>query len=394
MLKITYVARSFLDYRIPVFGALDELSGGHLHVIYSMQAIPQRVRRKIEDLLGDRSVGLNGEVQMGPRDCLNFANSSVQIVYQPGLFNAIRHTRPDVIIGDGLGFFQWSILALLYRIVYRTPLVICYERTFHTERNAQWYRTLYRKAVLRWVGALACNGSMSAAYARWLGMPPERITLGQMVADTSGLQKAVEALAGEDRRALRRRWGDPDLVFLVVVNLAERKGVGPLLEAWAQGERTWGRKVVLVLVGDGPERERLLNQVNGAGMKSVRFEGAVDYDQLATYYAASDAFVIPTLEDNWSVVVPDAMACGLPILCSKYNGCWPELVHPENGWVFDPLDLQDTLRVLNSCIDRAAELPAMGQESQAIIARHTPQHAARSIYEACQIALGYRSRGI
>jgi glycosyltransferase involved in cell wall biosynthesis len=107
---------------------------------------------------------------------------------------------------------------------------------------------------------------------------------------------------------------------------------------------------------------------------------------MAAYYAAADAFVIPTLEDNWSLVVPEAMACGLPILCSKYSGCWPELVQEGNGWVFDPLDHQDTLRVLNLCIQKGSELPGMGRESRTIIAGHTPQHAARSIYEACRIA--------
>jgi glycosyltransferase involved in cell wall biosynthesis len=393
MFRITYVARSFLDYRIPVFAALDELTRGHLHVIYSAEVTPDRLQRKIGGLLGDRSIGLKGELGMGTKDCL-FANSSLQVVYQRGILTAIRHTRPDVIIGDGFGFFQWPIFALIYRIVHRTPLVICYERTFHTERKAQWYRTLYRKAVVRWVDAMACSGSMSAAYAQWLGMPAERITLGHMVADSEGLQKAVEALSGEDRRALRHRWGAPELVFLMAARLVELKGVNYLLTAWQQGERTWGKKAALVIVGDGPERERLENQVITAGLKSVWFEGAVDYDQMAAYYAAADAFIIPTLEDNWSLVVPEAMACGLPILCSKYNGCWPELVQEGNGWVFDPLDPQDTLRVLNSCLERKAELPEMGQESRAIIAGHTPQHAAKSISEACRIALGCRLRGI
>jgi glycosyltransferase involved in cell wall biosynthesis len=391
MLRITYAARSFLDYRVPVFAALDELTRGHLQVIYSTGPInPMRVRRKIKNILGDRAVGLGGEVRIGVIDDPNFANSAVGIVYQPGLLAAISQSRPDVIIGDGFGL--WTSFALLHCVSKKTPLVVCYERTFHTERNSQWYRMLYRKSVLHWVGAMACNGSLSAAYAQWLGMPAERITLGHMVADTEGLQNAVDNISVEDRRTFRQRCGDSELVFLVVTQLVERKGVGHLLAAWAQGGRTWGRKVALVIVGDGPERERLLNQANAAGLKSVWFEGAVDYEQMAAYYAAADAFIIPTLEDNWSLVVPEAMACGLPILCSKYNGCWPELVQEGNGWVFDPLDPQDTLRTLNLCIQKGSELPGMGQESRAIIAGQTPQHAAKSIYEACRIAVEQKVR--
>jgi len=385
MLRITYVARSFLDYRIPVFAALDELTRGRLYVIYSTGAVnPMRVIRRIENLLGDRAVGLGGELQIGAIDDPNFANSAMGIVYQPGLLAAIGQSHPDVIIGDGFGL--WTSYAVLHRVFKRTPLVACYERTFHTERNAQWYRTLYRKTVLHWVDAMACNGSLSAVYAQWLGMPAERITLGQMAADTEGLQKAVNTLSVEDQRAFRHQWRNPELTFLVVGRLIELKGVHHLLMAWAQVERTWARKAALVIVGDGPMREQLENQARVARLQSVWFEGAVDYDQMAAYYAAADAFVIPTLEDNWSLVVPEAMACGLPILCSKYSGCWPELVQEGNGWVFDPLDHQDTLRVLNLCIQKGSELPGMGRESQTIIAGHTPQHAARSIYEACRIA--------
>ena len=135
----------------------------------------------------------------------------------------------------------------------------------------------------------------------------------------------------------------------------------------------------LVIVGDGPERERLENQVQAAGLKSVYFEGAVDYDYMASYYAAADAFVIPTLEDNWSLVVPEAMACGLPILCSKYNGCWPELVQERNGWVFDPLDPQDTLRGMKACIERGPELPGMGNSSTSGRRRRAISSPARSL---------------
>jgi glycosyltransferase involved in cell wall biosynthesis len=385
MIKIAYLARSFLDYRVPVFAALDELTGGGLHVFYSAEVTPPRVAQKIEIVLGRRSIGFRGEVRCGPKRIANFANTSFRIVYQPGILTALQKTAPDVVIGDG--FFQWTSFALLRRLFHGTPIVVCYERTFHTERNAQWYRTLYRKAVLPWVDAMACNGRLSAEYVHWLGMPTERITLGQMVADTGGLQKAVAAVPEEKRLALRRRWGGPKLVFLVVSRLVSRKGVRQLLMAWSQGEPTWGKAAALVVVGDGPERENLLNQTRAAGMRSVYFEGAVDYDHIAPYYAAADALVMPTLEDNWSLVVPEAMACGLPILCSKYNGCWPELVQERNGWVFDPLDPQDTLRVLQACIRAAPDLPQMGRESQKIISGHTPRHAAESIFAACKIAL-------
>lgn len=125
-------------------------------------------------------------------------------------------------------------------------------------------------------------------------------------------------------------------------------------------------------------------------IQGVRFLGAVDYNEIAQYYAASDVFIMPTLEDNWSLVVPEAMACGLPVLCSKYNGCYPELIEEgKNGWVFDPFDPEEIAAHLKRCVlDKSRSgLADMGERSKEIVAGHSPQRAARAIYNACEIAL-------
>ena len=111
--------------------------------------------------------------------------------------------------------------------------------------------------------------------------------------------------------------------------------------------------------------------------------GAVNYDDLGPYDKAADCFIIPTLEDNWSLVVPEAMAAGLPVACSIYNGCHPELVHPENGWTFDPLNINDTVKVLRIISEQCNMLKCMGEMSRRIVAHHTPTHAAKGIFDAC-----------
>ena len=97
---------------------------------------------------------------------------------------------------------------------------------------------------------------------------------------------------------------------------------------------------------------------------------------------------MPTLEDNWSLVVPEAMASGLPILCSIYNGCWPELIKDaSNGWTIDPLKTDIFAGVLSRCIEQRHGLPVMGAHSRQIISQYTPASAAKAILAACEIAL-------
>jgi glycosyltransferase involved in cell wall biosynthesis len=365
--------------------AVDEMCGGNLHVLYGQAYSPPRVRQKLQAVLGERAIPMSGEKYLGPRIISNYANAAVRVVYQPGVWSQIRRTRPDVLIGEG--FFQWTSFALAYRILRDVPLVVCYERTFHTERNAQWFRLAYRRLAMRFIGAMCCNGKLCVDYTRFLGMPLSRITTGHMVADTEGLSAQARAVTEPRRQQLRQAWNSRGLVFLYVGRLIPLKGLSQFLEGWALLERSLPHAATLVIVGEGPEEQNLRSQASQLGLTGVRFAGAVDYDQLAPYYAASDAFVIPTLEDNWSLVVPEAMACGLPILCSKYNGCWPELVHDRNGWVFDPLDAQNILARLRQCLSAQADLKDMGEQSRQIVAGHTPDVAARSIYDACQIAL-------
>lgn len=385
--NVVWVTRSFLDYRVPVYRALDEQIGGALTVVYNRDYVPERAQRKLRAVLGERAVGLHGERRVGPNAFGNsMANRAIRIPWQPGLLREISKREPAVLVSDG--FFQWTTACLWLRARYGIPHVMCYERWAHTERNAQWYRRLYRKWALRYIDAICCSGRLCGEYTQSLGFPAERITYGHMVADVDGLRQARERVTAAEREALRARHGLRGTVFLYVGRLVRMKGIAELLRAWAEFAGTGGSEsATLALVGDGPERQPGEEYCQAKGLDSVRFLGAVDYDRLAPYYAAADVFVIPTLEDNWSLVVPEAMACGLPVLCSRYNGCWPELVQEgRNGWVLDPLDTPTLAGLLGQITASQGGLAAYGAESSATVSGCSPVRAAAAISECCGIA--------
>ncbi len=386
-MRIAWVTRSFLDYRIPVFREVDALTDGGLHLTFSGSYVPQSVTAKAVEALGERAYPLTGEMQIGGEDQHHLANRNLSIRWQPGLVKHISALRPDVIVADG--FFKWTLPALLHRMRFGTPLVIAYERTRHTERNAQGIRTTYRRQVVKRADAMDCSGLLCKEYTvEDLGMDPARITMGHMSADTEGLEAAVDAVSHEEREALRGKLGLKGIAFLYVGRLDERKGIREMLDGWeaagfAPGEAT------LLLVGNGPLREEL--QERAAGLTNVIFAGRVPYDELPPYYAAADAFLIATLEDNWSLVVPEAMACALPVLSSVYNGCWPELVRSENGWTFTPENTNDLAERLQQAKAKGRDgLADMGLRSRDIVHSYGPKNAARSIVEACEIAIAHR----
>jgi glycosyltransferase involved in cell wall biosynthesis len=386
-MKAVWVTRSFLDYRIPVYEALSSRLDGRFTLLFNADYVPPRCGRKAEQTLGCAARGLRGEFALKLGAQKGFANRGFRIPYQPGLIKAVLEEKPDVLITDG--FFQWTWAALWLRAARGIPHVCCYEKTLHTERHAQWYRTLYRKLALRWIDVMCCNGRLSAEYARHIGFPCDRIKRGNMVADTGGLERRAAAVTETERAHIFSKYQLRGKVFLYVGRLIRLKGLQELLIGWERFTRRYGsREVTLLLVGEGPEQAGLKRYCQDHGLDNVRFAGPVDYDFIAAYYRCADVFVIPTLEDNWSLVVPEAMTCGLPILCSQYNGCWPELVTNANGWTFDPLAAADVCRVLTRAMSMKNRWPGMGEYSKAIVSAYTPQWAAEVIYEGCLLACG------
>jgi glycosyltransferase involved in cell wall biosynthesis len=386
-MRITWVTRSFLDYRIPVYQEINGLCGNQLTVIYYNDVVPERCRIKLEKVLGDKAIALTGEWRFSgekfkPVSTVNKKN--FRIPYQPGLIRAIKNTNPEILICDG--FFQWSYAALWLRFYKKIPLVMCYEGTAHTERNSSKITQFYRKLTSRKMDAIACNGQQTAEYIQSLNYPISKIFLGNMAADTAYLQSQLKQLNNDVRTEIKNKLRLNKSVVIFTGRLVSLKGIDKLIEAWSEVFAT-NNEISLLIVGDGEEKEKLQRLCVKMKLENIRFTGSVDFDSIYQYLAVSDIFVIPTLQDNWSLVVPEAMACGLPVISSKYNGCWPELVKPENGWVFDPLDAENFIQTLQIAWDNRENWKQMGKESIRIVADYSPEKVAGSIYKACQSVL-------
>jgi colanic acid/amylovoran biosynthesis glycosyltransferase len=142
---------------------------------------------------------------------------------------------------------------------------------------------------------------------------------------------------------------------LCVARLVRHKGHPTLLRALAAlGEQ--GLELEATLVGDGPERgelERLRDELGLQGR--VRFAGPLGQDELPAIYRDHDVFCLPTLSEAVGVVNMEAMASGLPVVCSHLMGV-PELVEDGiNGLLVTPGREQE----LAGALRRLAEDPAL-----------------------------------
>ena len=72
------------------------------------------------------------------------------------------------------------------------------------------------------------------------------------------------------------------------------------------------------------------------------------YNDLPAIYSQASFFVLASTFEPWGLVVNEAMAAGLPVTCSVYCGCVPDLVRDGvNGYVFDSLKQESAIEVFN-----------------------------------------------
>ncbi|WPL15152.1 GDP-mannose-dependent alpha-mannosyltransferase [Thiorhodovibrio winogradskyi] len=127
--------------------------------------------------------------------------------------------------------------------------------------------------------------------------------------------------------ALRQAWGcgERSIAVLYVGRLAAEKNIDLAFAAFAAIAAT-NRDCKFILVGDGPERERLTRK-----HPDYVFTGARVGPALATHYASADLFLFPSLTETFGNVVPEAMASGLPVIAFNYAAAGQHLRSGQNG---------------------------------------------------------------
>ncbi|QDU59826.1 Lipopolysaccharide core biosynthesis protein RfaG [Planctomycetes bacterium Pan216] len=152
---------------------------------------------------------------------------------------------------------------------------------------------------------------------------------------------------GETRARMRRELAVEDaVVYLLIAHNFRLKGLDPLLEALAT-LRSRGRSAVVVVVGAGrvAPYQRMADRLGI--LDAVRFAGS--RDDALPYYQAADVYVQPTYYDPCSLVVLEALACGLPVVTTRHNGAG-ELMEPGvSGAVIEtPTDVRGLAEAMDS----------------------------------------------
>lgn len=219
-----------------------------------------------------------------------------------------------------------------------------------TARRNTWRQRLARLAVGRLVGRmklLIVPGERGWQFVtERLKFPEIRIRRGLYGLDTEALSQAMVL------RQAKATWPKR---FLYVGRYVKTKGLDVLMAAYRKYRLAVPAPWPLSCYGKGEMAASL------AGEEGVTELGFVQPDQMAKVFADSGAFVLASRQDPWPLVIVEAMATGLPVLCSNACGSAVEMVRPySTGLTFASESADSLCRALCWMHNHYSKLPEMG----------------------------------
>lgn len=326
-----------------------------------------------------------------------------------------------------------SLAALLAAKSLKIRTVMMNESHAGTVR-ARGAAALVKKRLVALFDSALVGGNPQKRYFVSIGLPEEKIFTGYDAVDNNYFSDRAEEIRARAPE-IRAQYDLPEHYFLSLGRFVAKKNLGMLIRAY--------RKVLtgnpssqthLVMVGSGEEGPALrklclelrlpvyekANNGNPIGETirrqrqeppGVHFYGFRQIEENPVFYALADAFVLPSLWEEWGLVVNEAMASGLPVVVSEAAGCAEDLLVPgrlaapdrisakqreclaqlagrirQNGFVFNPRSMQSLANAL-VVLESAPELRSrMGQAGRRLIEKFSCDNFARNALAAVRMA--------
>lgn len=275
------------------------------------------------------------------------------IVVPAGVERELRAADPDCVIAVEYGVA--SLRALAWARLHRRAFVIFSDCTPEIDRLLSPGQLTLHRLLARHADQMIAVSGAGRRRLESFGVAPGRITLAPQQGDLGPIRAAT---AGRRRGAT----GTP-VVLVSAGRLVPDKNFGALIEAAARVDPA-GARLRLRIAGTGFESDRLRALAAARGV-AVEFLGAVPPAGMGALYAEADAFALVSTFEPFGVVVREAVAAGLPIICSRRAGAAGDVaVEGRNALLVDPEDVAGIAAALERIIRDPALRAALAAGSR------------------------------
>lgn len=247
------------------------------------------------------------------------------------LLSVLRAERPEVMFLCNYQRFTTLIFALCGRLL-GAQVVLLGDSKFD-DKPRSIMREILKRAFLLPYSAGLVSGRRSADYFSWLGIREDRICHNYDSVSIERIRSYVDVPSPPDGTPFEER------SFLVVARFVPKKALLSTLAAYLEycelEKKRGSNPRQLILCGDGEERTQLEEYVETHGLDTVVFAGFVQAEEVAKWMSESLALILMSKEEQWGLVINEALAWGLPVLCSTNCGAADLLVRPDvNGYIY------------------------------------------------------------
>lgn len=270
--------------------------------------------------------------------------------------------QPDAVYVSGWSDKQYLQTA---RIIKKSgvPVISGLDTQFYGRLRQHFGTWMSRYYLKNAFDVLWVPGERQAAYAARLGYRGNRCWQGLYCCDWVKYDLARRNVIAQKNQ------------FLFGGRYIESKGIDVLLDAYAQYRKAVSNPWNLVCAGAGPIKPHF------DGIEGIQDLGFVQPRDLPAIMAESGAFVLPSRNEPWGVVVQEAAAAGLPLICSDAVGAAVHLLQDYfNGFLFrtgDVHHLVDRMIALSNMSENRRKL--MGQNSHELSKQFMPERWAETL---------------
>ncbi len=268
----------------------------------------------------DKSSFIYSKIAVRPKDSLNFCGALFKLI------SGLLKFRPTHTVVYGYHNPAFFLAAITMRLMQSRML------TMNDSRFSDYLRNLGMdiiKSVMLMPYSYCLSASRAAAeYAHFLGLRRSRIYYCAI--DTARVQRlsasAYESQAFDDR------------YLLAICRFEAKKNLSFLLNEYARYVQSSQQPRKLRIVGYGSEELRIRAHVGACDhlRNNVLIEGYRKASDIPCLLGGAFFLILPSLTDQFGIVVTEALACGIPAMVSLRCGS-AELIHNmHNGYVFDP----------------------------------------------------------
>lgn len=255
-------------------------------------------------------------------------------VVMPKIIREMLQIEFDVVHAHNYLYFS-SIVAAVTKRLRKIPFVLtahaCAEYSIVRRFLRTFYDLIPGRFIVRQANQIIVLSENELNHLISIGVPSHKI---QMVPHGVDFRLFSEA----SRLSFRKKYGLSGKIILFVGRLEEKKGLFTLVESVAKVREGMGNVTTVMVGDDWGLKNKLLRFSRLLGVSDLlAFTGPLYGDELASAYAASDVFVLPSISEVFGLVLLEAMAAGKPIIASCVGGV-PNIVKETNGILVPPGD--------------------------------------------------------